>query len=362
MMASAIGVSIIIDSYNHEKFVASTIESALAQDYEPVQVIVIDDGSPDRSQEIIKSFGDRIETIFQENQGQVVAVNRALPLAKHDIVIIVDSDDLLDPHTVSSVVAVWRQGVSKVQYSLRVIDENGIFSGDFFPKYSSQMTPEMIRAEVFRTGSYPDSPTSGNAYDRRFLEIALPLVKRPNGFDGELNGLAPLYGDVMTINQPLGCYRIHGHNDYSLKRLVIEKFEGYVHHCEDKVDFLRKHYLAKGQTIGADVLDNDLKYLEYRLVIEKLGQSGGRKGNDLWHVARLGMRAAWNSPFALAPKLLRMTWIAIIALAPRSVAVSLIEQRFIPSRRWAWITWLAALRSGDSDAGSVGTEQVFGKG
>jgi len=233
-MASEIGVSIIIDSYNHEKFVASTIESTLAQDHHPVQVIVIDDGSPDRSEEIIRSFGDRITTIFQENQGQVAAVKRALPLAIHDIVMFVDSDDLLDTNTVSSVVNVWRDGVSKVQYPLRVIDENGNFDGNFFPKYSSQMTPKMVRAEVFRTGSYPDSPTSGNAYDRRLLEIALPLAKQRNAFDGELNGVAPLYGDVITIREPLGCYRIHGDNDYAINQIDVEKFVGYLRHRDQE--------------------------------------------------------------------------------------------------------------------------------
>ncbi len=360
-MASEIGVSIIIDSYNHEKFVASTIESNLAQDHHPVQVIVIDDGSPDRSQEIIRSFGDRITTIFQENQGQVAAVKRALPLAKYDIVMIVDSDDLLDPNAVSSVVSVWREGVSKVQYSLRVIDENGTFNGNYFPKYSSLMTPEMVRAEVLRTGSYPDSPTSGNAYDRRFLEIALPLAKQRNAFDGELNGVAPLYGDVITISEPLGCYRIHGSNDYSINRIDVDKFVGYLRHRERTVGFVKKHYKAKGQAIEDNVLDNDLKYLEYRLVVEKLGQAEGKTAKDLWQVVKLGMRAAWKSPFLLIPKLLRMAWIPIIGLMPKVLARPLIEQRFVPARRWPWITWLAKLRSGGSNTDADGSVQVFGR-
>ena len=146
------GVSIIIDSYNHEKFVESTINSALAQDYAPVQIIVIDDGSPDRSQEVIKTFGDRVQSIFQENQGQVPACRRALELAEHDIVMFLDSDDLLEPNAARTVARAWRDGVSKVQFCLHVIDEHGVRNGNIFPKFSPDLTPEAVRAEMFRAG------------------------------------------------------------------------------------------------------------------------------------------------------------------------------------------------------------------
>lgn len=353
------GVSIIIDAFNQENFVAAAIESALAQDYSPIQVIVIDDGSLDRSQEIIKGFDERVEAVFQENQGQVAAVKKVLPLAQHDVVIILDADDMLDPHAVSTVMAVWREGVIKVQYSLRVIDENGVSKGNFFPKYTSKMTPELMRAEIFRTGSYPDSPTSGNAFDRRLLEEVLPLVRRRNGFDGEVNALASLYGSIITISEPQGCYRIHGSNDFSQNQLRVEKFGDYVRHCEDKVAFVREHFQAKGHNIDDDVLNRDLKYLEYRLVLEKLGAVKTNEQRRLLSVAGYGLHAAWTSPYALMSKILRMTWIAVITLAPKGIARSLIEQRFIPGRRKRWITRLATLgwRSGDRPATSIAASE-----
>lgn len=340
------GVSIIIDSYNHERFVGAAIESALSQDHHLVQVIVIDDGSPDRSQEIIKGFGDRIQSVFQENQGQVAACRNALALAEHDIVIFLDSDDLLDSKAASIITALWRKDVVKAQYCLRVIDENGAFAGDVFPKYSGDMTPETVRAEVFRTGSYTDSPTSGNAYDRRFLEVALPQLPSRNGFDGELNGIAPLYGDVITIVEPLGSYRIHGSNVFAQSRLVIEKFENYLRHNEARVAFVRNHYRSRGHVIEPDVLNHDLKYLEYRLVVEKLGKDGADRSRQLWKVAGLLIRAAWQSPHALSQKLVRIGWAATVALAPRNLAVFLVEQRFIPGQRWSWITRLTAIKPG----------------
>ena len=164
------GVSIIIDSYNHERFVEATIRSALAQTHAPLQVIVIDDGSPDGSQDIIRSFGSAVQMIFQKNQGQVAACRNALQHAEHDIVMFLDSDDLLEPHAASTIARAWQKGVSKVQFCLHVIDEHGAATGNVFPKYSPDLTPEKVRSEMLRAGSYPDSPTSGNAYDRHFLE------------------------------------------------------------------------------------------------------------------------------------------------------------------------------------------------
>lgn len=110
-------MSIIIGFYNHERFVEATIRSALAQTHAPLQVIVVDDGSSDRSQDIIRSFGNAVQTIFQKNQGQLAACRNALQHAEHDIVIFLDSDDLLEPHAASTIVEAWREGVSKVQFA-----------------------------------------------------------------------------------------------------------------------------------------------------------------------------------------------------------------------------------------------------
>ena len=63
-------VSIIITNYNYGQFLAQAIESALAQTYPHVEVIVIDDGSTDHSAGIIRSYGKRISPIFKPNGGQ----------------------------------------------------------------------------------------------------------------------------------------------------------------------------------------------------------------------------------------------------------------------------------------------------
>jgi glycosyltransferase involved in cell wall biosynthesis len=90
-------ISIIIPNYNGAKFLREAIDSALDQQGVELEVIVVDDGSTDDSREIIESYGDRIRTIFQHNQGACAARNAGLAIARGESVFFLDSDDLLYP-------------------------------------------------------------------------------------------------------------------------------------------------------------------------------------------------------------------------------------------------------------------------
>ena len=89
-------VSIIIPIYNTEKYLKKTLDCILAQTYKNLEIILIDDGSTDRSGEIIEKYAKkdkRIKTIHQRNAGQSAARNQGLRIATGDYVSFVDSDD-----------------------------------------------------------------------------------------------------------------------------------------------------------------------------------------------------------------------------------------------------------------------------
>jgi glycosyltransferase involved in cell wall biosynthesis len=90
-------VSIIIPCFNNAAFVVAAIESALGQSYPYCEVIVIDDGSDDRSLELIRAFGDRIRWETIPNQGAPTARNRGLELARGEYIKYLDADDILLP-------------------------------------------------------------------------------------------------------------------------------------------------------------------------------------------------------------------------------------------------------------------------
>lgn len=88
-------VSVIIPAYNHERFVGAAIESVLNQAYQEFELIVINDGSTDRTGEVIKSFKDeRITYRSQENQDAYNTINRGLEMATGEYVAILNSDDV----------------------------------------------------------------------------------------------------------------------------------------------------------------------------------------------------------------------------------------------------------------------------
>lgn len=90
-------VSIVIPSYNYERFVGEAIESALRQTHDAVEVIVADDGSTDGSRAVISAFGTRIKTVFQDNLGLPSARNSGIRLAGGEYLLFLDADDWLLP-------------------------------------------------------------------------------------------------------------------------------------------------------------------------------------------------------------------------------------------------------------------------
>ena len=88
-------VSIVIPSYNHEKYITQCLQSALNQTWPNIEIVVVDDGSTDNSRAILEGFGQyqNIHLYFQENTGSSAAINRAIALAKGSYISILNSDD-----------------------------------------------------------------------------------------------------------------------------------------------------------------------------------------------------------------------------------------------------------------------------
>ena len=98
-------VSIIIPCYRQGRFLAEAIESALAQSYAAVEVIVVNDGSDDDTDAVARHYAERICYIAQPNCGVSVARNAGMAAARGDFLLFLDADDLLRPDAVRRMVA-----------------------------------------------------------------------------------------------------------------------------------------------------------------------------------------------------------------------------------------------------------------
>lgn len=102
-------VSVIIPTYNNQAYLAEAIDSVLSQTYPFYEIIVIDDGSTDNTQEILKTYKDRIFTVYQKNQGVSVARNRGLEIAQGQFIAFLDGDDYFLPYKLATQLTVFEK-------------------------------------------------------------------------------------------------------------------------------------------------------------------------------------------------------------------------------------------------------------
>lgn len=115
-------VSVIIPVYKVEDYLINTIESVIQQTYRNIEIILVDDGSPDNSPKICDDFrerDDRVRVIHQENAGPSAARNAGIDIAGGEYIFFVDGDDIIMPHTIEYLVGIaLRYHVKLVTYGL----------------------------------------------------------------------------------------------------------------------------------------------------------------------------------------------------------------------------------------------------
>lgn len=115
----------LITSYNYGDYIAAAVDSVLAQDYDgPIEILVVDDGSTDRSLDVLAGYGERIRVVRQTNQGQLMAFRTGIAEARGEILCLLDSDDTWLPEKVGRVVDGFRDPtVQWVAHGVMLCDE-----------------------------------------------------------------------------------------------------------------------------------------------------------------------------------------------------------------------------------------------
>lgn len=120
-------VSICIPTYNRKDYLKETLDSVFDQTYKDYEVVVVDDGSTDSTEEMIRDAGYKLRYYWVEHAGQAAARNKLVELARGQYITFVDSDDLLFPDTVQRLmVVIDSYGPDVFAYGFyTAVDENG---------------------------------------------------------------------------------------------------------------------------------------------------------------------------------------------------------------------------------------------
>jgi len=120
-------VSVIIPNYNYAHFLREAIESVLLQTYPNIEIIVVDDGSTDGSRGILESYGERVQTNFQQNLGVSAARNKGVRLSCGEYVAFLDADDSWFPTKIAKQIGRFADDdeLGLVHVGVREIDTEG---------------------------------------------------------------------------------------------------------------------------------------------------------------------------------------------------------------------------------------------
>ncbi len=130
MKTEPIFLSVVLSTYNDEKYIAEAIQSILDQTYPYFEFIIVNDGSTDGTLNIIKSFrDDRIVLIDKPNTGLIDSLNTGVRAAKYDWIARMDGDDIAEPYRFEEQVKVIKKDIVLISSQCSIIDSDGVSIG-----------------------------------------------------------------------------------------------------------------------------------------------------------------------------------------------------------------------------------------
>ena len=221
-------VSVLIDTYNHERYVERAITSVLEQDLpmDDAEILVVDDGSTDRTPEIARRFEPRVRYLRKPNGGQASAFNAGFAQVRGDIVALLDGDDWWEKEKLRLVLDAFQQHpeIGAVGNSLNEVDAEGKLLSSIAPDCPEPFGLRTINEGIQFRGLMTYMGTSRLALRRSVLDKMLPV---PEDLvieaDEYLATLAVAISGGLILGQHLTNYRYHPGNLYQFGNFSLEK-------------------------------------------------------------------------------------------------------------------------------------------
>ncbi len=251
-------VSVIVPSYNHEVFVEQALQSVLAQTYENIELIVIDDGSSDRSVQRIQSVLDsandawksRIKFLHRNspkgNQGAAATINEGLEISSGNYLTLLNSDDFYQTSRIEKLVQRLLPAGETPALAFSAVHQIGRKGESLIDTDPNRAWYLKCRQSVEKLGSvslgvckHNIAMTSGNLFfNRSLLEKigGFGPYQMVHDYDFLLRSL--FFADPMYLDEELLTYRHHARNTYEKSKALMAKEIWLVaHHFFQKIQF-----------------------------------------------------------------------------------------------------------------------------
>ena len=270
-------VSVVMSSYNYDEYITSAIESVLAQSFSDLELIIVDDGSRDKSRDLIQSYlkkDDRIKAIFhQNNMGISKTVNDGWDAAKGKFIASISSDDLWAEDKLDKQIEILQDDEELVIWTEgEIIDKCGMTTGDLFTDFhgaANRRKSGNIFEELFKGNFILASSRifkKENLLGRRYSEDLKYLGDYRFAVD-----MANVY-DYYFIEEPLTKYRVHGNNTVNRDK------DGYK---EDIVKLVEYFLSAYG-----DNTSNDVRLHLHRFSVNTLREQLAQAESECYEIKR----------------------------------------------------------------------------
>lgn len=257
-------VSVVIPSYNYGHFVVEAVESALAQTYPEVEVLVVDDGSTDDTRDRLKPYEGRIRYIYQANQGLSAARNTGIRAARGEFIGLLDSDDVWLPDKLET-----QMGYATAH------PEVGLVASDLVtnlqPDGLPVLPPSECRVAVLSLHDllFPGKFSPSSVLIRRTCLDAIGLfdtsLRSSEDWDMWLR-LAPQF-PIVKLCVPLLWYRIHGNNISKAAARMENTGQRVLYQAFGTIPSLRRNWMIRLQAFS-----------NYARLIADIYDSGGMQG------------------------------------------------------------------------------------
>lgn len=231
-------ISVIIPVYNTEKYLRRCFDSVIAQDYKNLEIVIINDGSEDNSEQIIneykKKYPELISYYKKENSGVADTRNFGIEKAQGDYIMFLDSDDYIDKALLKTLEEYVNKNIDLIKFKLQRVNEEGktleIVSGATFEK----TTGEDGFNKLYSTDVLLDSPCVYLIKKELFVKNSLKFTV---GTEHEDFGLVPF---IIVLAQTMVSINFYGYY-YVQSDNSITRNENYTKTIKKAYDAL-KHY------------------------------------------------------------------------------------------------------------------------